>query len=94
MDYVPNHSSDEHEWFVKSVQREDPYTDYYVWEDSLGVDGDGNQIPPNNWVPFGTGRHYKSFPLKQPLLKCRLVFSASPPGNSMKIVANSTSTSL
>ena len=50
MDFVPNHSSDEHEWFIKSVQREEPYTDYYVWEDSLGIDEEGNQIPPNNWV--------------------------------------------
>ena len=50
MDFVPNHSSDEHEWFKKSILKEDPFTDYYVWKDSLGVDTDGNQIPPNNWV--------------------------------------------
>ena len=62
MDYVPNHSSNEHEWFVKSVQREDPYTNYYVWEDSLGVDGDGNQIPPNNWVKLEI-KDSDSFPL-------------------------------
>ena len=50
LDFVPNHSSDEHEWFQKSIQRIDPYTDYYIWEDSLGDDTDGNPIPPNNWV--------------------------------------------
>ena len=33
MDFVPNHSSNEHEWFMKSEQREDPYTDYYIWKD-------------------------------------------------------------
>ena len=33
MDFVPNHSSNEHEWFLKSEQREDPYTDYYIWRD-------------------------------------------------------------
>ena len=33
MDFVPNHSSNEHEWFLKSEQREDPYTDYYLWKD-------------------------------------------------------------
>ena len=33
MDFVPNHSSNEHEWFLKSEQREDPYTDYYIWKD-------------------------------------------------------------
>ena len=52
MDYVPNHSSDEHEWFLKSVKREDPYTDYYVWVDPLGFDEDGRPIPPSNWVSF------------------------------------------
>jgi len=50
MDFIPNQTSREHEWFQKSVKREDPYTDYYVWADSLGLDADENQIPPNNWV--------------------------------------------
>jgi glycosidase len=52
MDFVPNHSSDEHEWFQKSVQKVDPYTDYYVWKDPKGFDADGKPIPPNNWVCF------------------------------------------
>ena len=50
MDFIPNHSSDEHEWFQKSVAREDPYTDYYMWQDPIGTDPEGNPIPPNNWV--------------------------------------------
>ena len=50
MDLVPNHSSDLHEWFGKSVNRVDPYTDYYVWKDANGTDANGNPIPPNNWV--------------------------------------------
>lgn len=50
MDIVPNHTSDEHEWFVKSINSEDPYTDYYIWRNSLGLDANGSQIPPNNWV--------------------------------------------
>lgn len=50
MDFVPNHCSDQHEWFQKSLAREDPYTDYYVWHDSKGVDENGTQILPNNWV--------------------------------------------
>lgn len=33
MDFVPNHSSNEHEWFLRSEAREEPYTDYYVWRD-------------------------------------------------------------
>jgi alpha-glucosidase len=47
MDFVPNHSSDEHEWFVQSVQNENKYADYYVWNDGRR---DGSNIyPPNNW---------------------------------------------
>lgn len=45
LDMVPNHSSDEHEWFIKSVDRIDPYTDYYVW-----LDGEAPGVPPTNWV--------------------------------------------
>ena len=44
LDLVVNHSSDEHEWFRKSVKREAPYTDYYYWRDP--VDGHA----PNNWA--------------------------------------------
>lgn len=47
LDFVPNHSSDEHEWFKKSVQRVSGYEDYYVWQDPKpGTERD----PPNNWV--------------------------------------------
>ena len=32
MDLVPNHSSDEHQWFVESRKsRDNPYRDYYHW---------------------------------------------------------------
>ena len=50
LDFGPNHSSDEHEWFIKSVAREEPFTDYYVWADPIGFDEGGNPMPPNNWV--------------------------------------------
>ena len=51
MDFVPNHSSDECEWFQKSIKKIDPYTDYYVWRDPKGWTNNGtNPIPPNNWV--------------------------------------------
>ena len=50
LDFIPNHSSDQHEWFLKSLKREDPYTDYYVWVDPKGYDEEGNPIPPSNWV--------------------------------------------
>ena len=44
MDLVVNHTSDEHEWFQKSRQRIDPYTDYYHWRPARP---DGKL--PNNW---------------------------------------------
>ena len=50
MDLVPNHSSDEHKWFLKSVQRVEPYTDYYIWKNASGIDKEGRPKPPNNWV--------------------------------------------
>lgn len=43
MDFIPNHSSDQHEWFEKSKSKDGKYADYYVW-----ADGKGNG-PPNNW---------------------------------------------
>jgi len=46
---VPNHTSDEHSWFIKSVQRKEPYTNYYVWKDPI-FDANGTRQPPNNWV--------------------------------------------
>jgi alpha-glucosidase len=49
LDFVPNHSSDEHEWFVKSALKEGNYGDYYVWHDGK-VSANGSKIPPNNWV--------------------------------------------
>jgi alpha-glucosidase len=55
-DLVPNHTSDEHEWFHLSRQsREDPYSDWYVWRDPKGHDKNGNPIPPNNWIEVLTG---------------------------------------
>src|SRR5919106_1112147 len=44
LDWVPNHTSDQHPWFVASrSSRNDPKRDWYVWRD--GRDGG----PPNDW---------------------------------------------
>ena len=51
MDLVVNHTSDEHEWFRKSRQRIDPYTDYYIWRP--GRDG---MRRPNNWDSLFEGK--------------------------------------
>jgi alpha-glucosidase len=45
VDYVPNHSSDQHLWFYESrSNRTNPRRDFYIWRDP-GPDGG----PPNNW---------------------------------------------
>jgi alpha-glucosidase len=50
IDYVINHTSDQHEWFVESrSSRDNPKRDWYVWRD--GRDGG----PPNNWVSVFSG---------------------------------------
>ena len=54
MDLVVNHTSDEHEWFQKSRQRIDPYTDYYIWR-SAKPDGS----LPNNWDSFFEGKAWQ-----------------------------------
>ncbi|CAH0768328.1 unnamed protein product [Bemisia tabaci] len=53
LDFVPNHSSDEHEWFQKSVQNIAPYSDYYVWVDAKYVNG--TRTPPSNWLSYFEG---------------------------------------
>ena len=56
LDFVPNHSSDEHEWFNKSVTRDPKYDDYYVWRNASAFDSEtGEPIPPNNWNGFFGG---------------------------------------
>ena len=46
----PNHSSNEHPWFKKSFNREEPYTSYYVWAEGRVDGASGTLLPPNNWV--------------------------------------------
>jgi len=46
IDMVPNHTSDQHEWFVESSGSVDnPKRDWYLWADPAPDGG-----PPNNWV--------------------------------------------
>jgi alpha-glucosidase len=45
VDWVPNHTSDQHPWFTESrASRDNPKRDWYVWRDPAPDGG-----PPNNW---------------------------------------------
>jgi glycosidase len=78
IDLVPNHTSDEHPWFVESrLSTASPKRDWYVWRDPKP---DGS--PPNNWLSNfggrawefdeGTGQYYlHSFLTSQPDLNWR-----------------------
>ncbi len=51
VDFVPNHTSDQHAWFIDSrSSRNSPKSDYYVWRDAK-PDG----TPPNNWLSIFGG---------------------------------------
>jgi alpha-glucosidase len=46
LDFVPNHSSDQHPWFLESrSSRTNPKRDWYIWRDAKP---DGS--PPTNWM--------------------------------------------
>jgi oligo-1,6-glucosidase/alpha-glucosidase len=78
LDFVPNHSSDRHPWFVESrASRDSPKRDWYIWRDAAPDGG-----PPNNWISdFGgsawewdaaTGQYYlHAFLTSQPDLNWR-----------------------
>ncbi|WP_207476622.1 alpha-amylase family glycosyl hydrolase [Arenibaculum pallidiluteum] len=78
LDFVPNHSSDQHPWFLESrSSRDNPKRDWYIWHDP-GPEGG----PPNNWLStFGgsgweydaaTGQYYyHAFLKEQPDLNWR-----------------------
>ena len=46
LDFVPNHTSDQHPWFLESrASRDNPKRDWYLWRDPAPDGG-----PPNNWL--------------------------------------------
>ena len=46
LDFVPNHTSDQHPWFLESrSSRGDPKRDWYIWRDPAPDGG-----APNNWL--------------------------------------------
>jgi alpha-glucosidase len=58
LDFVVNHSSDQHKWFLDSKSsRTSAHRDWYVWRD-----GKGPGEPPNNWVSTFGGSAWKFDP--------------------------------
>jgi alpha-glucosidase len=55
LDYVPNHTSDQHPWFVESRKsRNNPKRDWYLWRDPAADGG-----PPNNWQSLAGGSSWE-----------------------------------
>jgi alpha-glucosidase len=58
MDFVPNHTSDQHRWFLDSKSsRTSAHRDWYIWRD-----GKAPGQPPNNWVSLFGGSAWKFDP--------------------------------
>lgn len=52
LDFVPNHTSDQHPWFLESKSsRENPKREWYYWKDPATGGG-----PPNNWLSRFDGK--------------------------------------
>lgn len=78
LDLVPNHSSDQHPWFLESRSSKDnPKRNWYIWKDAQQ---DGS--PPNNWLSVFGGSgwewdettkqfYYHAFLKEQPDLNWR-----------------------
>ena len=78
LDYVPNHTSDQHPWFLDSrSSRDSAKRDWYIWRDPKP-----GGAPPNNWLSnFGGGAwewdeksgqyYYHAFLKEQPDLNWR-----------------------
>ena len=58
LDFVVNHTSDQHKWFLDSKSsRTSQHRDWYIWRD-----GKGTGHPPNNWTSTFGGSAWKPDP--------------------------------
>jgi alpha-glucosidase len=59
LDFVVNHTSDKHPWFIESASsKNNPKADWYIWRDSK----DGR--PPNTWTSIFGGPAWKMVPAR------------------------------
>jgi alpha-glucosidase len=77
LDYVPNHTSDQHPWFVESRSSPSRKRDWYIWRD-----GKPDGSPPTNWLsefggsawtfdPHSSQFYYHAYLKEQPDLNWR-----------------------
>lgn len=83
MDYVINHTSDQHPWFIESrSSRTNPKRDWYIWRDGKGETATSKGEPPSNWQSWFGGSawqwdaktrqyYYHYFYVQQPDLNWR-----------------------
>nr|XP_018903919.1 PREDICTED: probable maltase [Bemisia tabaci] len=81
IDFIPNHTSSENEWFKLSENRIEPYTDYYIWHNGKRFN-DTHVTEPTNWLHVFNGKawtwsekrqqyYFHQFSPKQPDLNYR-----------------------
>ncbi|KAF6039022.1 SLC3A1 [Bugula neritina] len=61
IDFIPNHSSDKHTWFERSVARDPLYDNYYIWRD-CGTQT--NLSLPNNWLSISGDPAWTYHPIR------------------------------
>ncbi len=73
VDFVPNHTSTQHPWFLESrSSRDDPKQDWYLWRDPAPDGG-----PPNNWLSNFGGPAW-TFDAASGQYYCHLFLAAQP----------------
>lgn len=81
LDFVLNHTSDKHQWFIESAgSRSNAKADWYMWNDGISADSPGvtdyqrkyihdglkgRVVPPNNWVSGFGGSAWEWVPARQ-----------------------------
>ena len=77
LDFVINHTSDQHPWFAESRRsRSNPRADWYVWNDGIAANGPGvtalqrrnthdGRVPPNNWTSVFGGSAWEWEPARK-----------------------------